>query len=576
MVNGYLRTIQKLSDSVGQYLYAHERVLRACIGAVMLEVDEDDGTIRMRRVKDATTVFFDPAAEEDDFSDAECCTVDVEISKKKFERTYPDASLPDHDKARDTVTIHETFRKVYSRVIPAQLDEDGKIVIEELEVPLDKPIVECVCWTDAEILGIDRSWKGHEIPVALEIGPWDNLESEEGFRMVVDCLTRRLEPSQQAINFHKSEKKALISSWPRFRWMGEEGFMMRPGDWASDKLAVEYARGKKPEPVPPPPLDSASTQEVQEELQMARMVTGINPQSKEDDNKIIPTSGVSIQQQQAIKNVAVYHWNACLQRMIKRVTWIAIDAIVEMHNDNSPRMATMADGTSVPVSFGPDTDEGMPGFQQGMANIDLRKLKLNVDVTIGASYSSQRAEAMDRLDSLLKKMPQLFPYVAPAYLKFLAIPGIEEVGDVIQAAMLPPNVQQLMQSLQGDTPERKISQLMSILKIKSDQADQFKTLLEKTADELQTISSEYTNLKRDRGMQTEADLEKTRMNNESSERRSLIAAGTTLAREDVIHHNRMIEGAMEDVKQMASTPVPGFSAWGSQQPQYPLPQGGQQ
>jgi hypothetical protein len=538
LFNGWLRHIHKVSDASDVYMHAHERVLRAGLGVVYVEHDGED-RFYVRRKQDPTTTFFDPAARADDFSDAAFVIDDVEMAKHVFEEKYPDASLPDEDQSRKTVIIHETWR----------ITDDKR--------------VECVCWTDRSVLGVDTSWPGESIPFALEIGPWDFLEADgESKEIYIDTITGRLVQTQMDLNFSKSEKKAIQASWPHFRFWGPSGFMSTPEDWQSDKLAVEFERDKKPELVQPPPVDAASVEDINSSLQLASTLTGLVPVDRSKDETLNEASGESLRQQQAMRNVSTYHWNTCLQRMIRRINEILVEVGVKVINDNQRRISISADGTVRPVSFGQDTMEGMPGHVPGIPNIDLSRLKFSIDIAIGASHTSQRAESIDRLGTLIKDYPTVGPFLIPMYLKMLPIPGLEEVADVIQAVTLPPQAKQLMDSMGGTTPEEQVAKLVSQMSAMMQTSEQLKQALSHATEELHATAAALEKEKaRKKGtLEDQMAIEDRKIEGELQV--TALKIEGDLDKGQAGHHQKIVETALSDyVKPKPMPQAPSAGGW---------------
>lgn len=96
---GLIRNIENVSDAESAYDYGHECAVRGGYGhwRVLTEYEDDsfDQQIKIKRLHNPFSVYFDPASVEQDYSDAKYCFITDELTKEEFEAQYPDADQVD-------------------------------------------------------------------------------------------------------------------------------------------------------------------------------------------------------------------------------------------------------------------------------------------------------------------------------------------------------------------------------------------------------------------------------------------------------------------------------------------------
>ena len=205
---GLIRQIQYQSSGAHVYASGAEHAAACGIGHFRIETQfVDDAVfeqeIRVKRITNPLSPYWDPAAVEPDRSDANWCFVTERLPKAEYNRRHPDAAensveVPSDNNetdlfwhTEDTVLIAEYWRKVPSKRTIAQF-EDGKTTdITDLKpeqlafLPpiagqreVDSNTVESYIVSGTEILSGPHPWAGKHIPIIPIIGSEIPLEKK--------------------------------------------------------------------------------------------------------------------------------------------------------------------------------------------------------------------------------------------------------------------------------------------------------------------------------------------------------------------------------------------------------------
>ena len=105
-LTGLIRNIE--TQSVAELVYdtAAASAVQCGIGRfrILTQYSADDvfeQDIRIKRIKNPFTVFWDPASQEYDHSDARYCFLTEKMSRDEFQRQYPEATLQEFRSSKD-------------------------------------------------------------------------------------------------------------------------------------------------------------------------------------------------------------------------------------------------------------------------------------------------------------------------------------------------------------------------------------------------------------------------------------------------------------------------------------------
>lgn len=193
-----IRQIEYLSDAHIAYDTAYGHAIAGSIGFFRLitrwsQNNPFEQDIFIKRIVNPFMVHFDPSATEFNYEDARWCFIEDSISKKEFERKYPDADTKNFDTSRrsdsndwfseDRVRLAEYFwKEPYTRKMAllsdgshvqlgnnseAKIKKDGLQIIKERNVESHRVMW---CKTNGYEILEHGEWPGKYIPVIPVLG----------------------------------------------------------------------------------------------------------------------------------------------------------------------------------------------------------------------------------------------------------------------------------------------------------------------------------------------------------------------------------------------------------------------
>jgi hypothetical protein len=431
--------------------------------------------LKIQRIRNRFSVYVDPTFQQPDGSDMQWAFVVERMPREAFEAQY--GRMPEQaavwSGSGDTwispheVQVAEYFYREDVRVEIAQL-EDGQ-VLRRRDVPEGVPVVATrttvvpqIWWCKIngyQVLERTR-WLGQYIPIIPVIG--DELVTQEGTDYI--GLVRYAQDPQRLYNYWVSAETEAIALAPRAPFIGAEGqFEGHETEWANANTRnyayLEYTPTSHGGQALPPPQRMALEPAVQA-ITQARMLAADDLKSTTGiydaalGNRSNETSGVGIRARKTESDTATAHFPLNFTYALRHCGVILLDLIPKLYDRATILRIIGEDGQTqqVPVNQ-PFTD----------ANGVERLYKLGVgryDVVIstGATYATQREEAVDRLTQLVQAFPPLLQVLGDQLIQHMDFPGAPEMAERLKL-LLPPEVQgqgnpaQMQQALQQMTQQ---------------------------------------------------------------------------------------------------------------------------
>lgn len=481
LVAGLFRYLQTRAQADRAYLYALDRAMRASISGfrIMPKKVRRKIDIEITPIVDMTKIIIDPAAQAMDYSDAQWVIVENVLSERDYKRDFPNGTQAAVD---GKVTVFEAWVIEDLPEEEAENDgfdgEDAESAAVKMHIYIFEPL---------SVLDYIGDYEGTIMPFFFLAGERVDIEGKTQLR----CVTDDLIAPQRAINWLESESIAVMASAPKALFMAPDDSL---GDYQEDweNAAVDptavllYKAGSKPEQIIAPPPPSGYLALSQENIERARLITGIYPdpslQAKADS-----PSGKAIKQQQMGSGIAMYHWVSALNNLMACAGDCLLELGVKYLNDDQLRISLAADGTPIPVSFGPTQIEGVK-------NLDLSKVKLGCTFSAGPSYASQREALLDRILEISAKQPQVLSVLTDWVVSQANLPGSEEVVDRLRS-LLPPNVQQIIQRNAHGDPKVVMGAMHQALEQVAQERETLKGALDQTREALEASQAELAQLK---------------------------------------------------------------------------------
>jgi len=467
VLGGLIRKIEQNSDAQNAYITAVDQAATCGIGHWRIltqysQWDVFDQDIVIEPIMDPMAVVWDRMSEKPDRTDAKHCFISQWMRPEEFKEAHPDAapvsfddrnlenSAPKQWFGEDLIRVAEVFFKRPMKRTMA-LMPDGKVVdITDMDesVLFSLPIVrqretmvDCVYWAKIngqEVLEGARKWPGRHIPVVPVIGE----EIHNGERLVRKGLIRDLKDAQRLYNYARSAEAEVVALQPKAPFIGTKKQLQ--GHWDMWKNAnkknypalVYDADPQAPGPpqrVMPPVASQALAQMAATSSDDMKSTTGIYDASL--GNRTNETSGVAIRARQAEGDTGTFVFSDNLARSMKQSARVILDLIpsvydtermiVVMHEDDSVEetvlnQVVMVDGEPVTLH-------------------DVTLGKYDVEVTVGPTYATRRAEAVESMTAFAQTNPQAAALISDLIAKNSDWPGAEQIARRLRK-IIPPQI----------------------------------------------------------------------------------------------------------------------------------------
>lgn len=479
VLEGMCRYIQEASNAGIAYDTACDAQVTMGFGyfRVITEYcDENsfDQDIKIKRIKNAFTVYFDPNAVEPDYSDAKWCFIVADIDKGEFKSEYPDAEILSMEMSsigdnamgwmtEDNIRVAEYFYIEETKKTICQMS-DGKVLDKDMADELIKNVgntlsqpltitntresaTKAVKWckmTAVEVLGEVQDWVGKYIPVIPVLG--EDLDID-GKRELIG-LVRDAKDPQRSLNYWRTATTEAIALAPKAPWVVAEGQIEGYETFYQNANIANYSHlPYKPTTiagvmVPPPTRNSveppvqAMSMASQQAADDMKAVTGVYDQRQEDARD---ASGKAIIARQRQGDTSNFNYIDNLSRSIKYLGVILLDLIPKIYD--APRVIRIIHGDDSTEIVKINQPSGEKDPMTGIEKIyDVRTGKYDVTVDIGPSFATKRIENADAMQTMAQSYPPLMQYAGDLMVKEMDFPGADEIADRLKK-MLPPQLQ---------------------------------------------------------------------------------------------------------------------------------------
>lgn len=415
--------------------------------------------IRIKRIRNPFSVYFDPSTQEPDFSDANWAFIITTMSRRAYRSAYPDAQHDNLDiwQARDNIWVHDDEVQVAEYYLRERnttelgLLEDGRVMpVTDMNAAERKTIVMRKRDDTATVWHIITN--GFEILEKSRVpSPWIPIipmlgdEIDDDGRVDYAGIVRYAKDPQRAYNYWVSSAAEMIAMAPKAPVVGVTGqFEGHEGKWNTVNNVpygfLEYnAVDVEGRPAPPPhrleSISGVTIQAITFERQQAaddlKTTTGIFDASLGARSN--ETSGVAIERRQVQGEISTLHFTDSKMNALWHAGRILVAMIPQVYDTARTVRILGEDESEKLVKINQDfTDES------GTRKLyDLSVGKYDVDTTVGGSFGSKRQEALDLTTGLVDKYPPLFPVVGDLILKNIDGPGAEEMANRFRKTIQP-------------------------------------------------------------------------------------------------------------------------------------------
>ncbi len=491
IVNSLIRNIETTSNADVAYDSALENAVTCGFGYFRIDIDyaNDDAfdlDLKIERIANPTSVYFDPHSVAVDASDWGWCFIEETMSKEEFKHAYPNADVSNWD-GNDTLGwVNEDSVRVAEYWVREEVDtellllsndqvihsdqyEENKNLFDAQQLEVVKSR-ESKTWkvkqyviSGAEVLD-ETDWPGRYIPIIPVFGDEIIIEDKRYFQ----SLVRQSKDSQRNFNYWRSAATESLGLRSKMPWMGPVGAFdtdMRKWETANVEAHpfIEYDGQVQPTRQQPGVGDLGAIQEAAMSSDDLKSIMGLYDASLGQRSN--ETSGVAIKARQREGDVSTFHFIDNLSRAIKYAGRVLLDLIPHVYN--TPRVLRVIGYDKTPETVKINQEFVV----NGMTKIhDLTAGKYDLVVDTGPSFSTKREEAATQMTELLRAFPDAAPIIGDLVAKSLDWPGADEIAKRLKA-MLPQQIKDL-DEMDGLPPEaqsaiaqaeQKAQELMSII-----------------------------------------------------------------------------------------------------------------
>lgn len=531
---GLVRHIQVASNADVAYDCAGESAVGKGWGYFRIVtdyVDENsfDQEIKVKRIKNAFTVYYDPDCQEPDYSDAKYCFIVSDIEKDVFKKDYPKAlagstefestgDTPPTWQTDDYVRVAEWFQveekdaKLYllsnGQTFMAKNDEEAMLaaqgsglqIANKRDTKIREVVWRKITWCDVLETNV---WPGKYIPVIPVLG---NDMDVDGKRILTGMVYDAMD-AQRMYNYWSTCETELIALAPKSPWIAAEGQIEGyESIWQNSNTLNYSVLPYKPtalngQPVPPPqriqsePPINAMIQAIAQADNNMKATTGIYDASL--GSRSNETSGKAILARQKEGDVSNFHYIDNLSRAIRFLGVQLLDLIPKIYD--APRVVRIIGEDEVAKTVKINQPSGEKDANGVDKIYDLTTGKYDVVVNVGPSFSTKRQESADAMVELTRADPSLMQKAGDLIVKQMDFPMAQELAERLKKT-LPPELQEDVSGDDVPAPikaklaqyDQMISQLTEALNAAQDQINQKQ--LELTSKERMNSQNNETKL----------------------------------------------------------------------------------
>jgi hypothetical protein len=479
-----IRNIESISNAQDHYNTAFKHALEGGFGwlRVLTDYSQDDSfdlDLKIESVRNRWSVLVDHKSTQPDFSDMNYCFVFDKISRKEFEKRYPDKKIGDFDTTLDSEydewQQEETIRiaEYYTRVPTTRkllLMTNGEVywedkvkdVLDELtekniRIQRERDVKTYkVKWNKITAWDIldSKEWDDTRIPVVPVLGREIDLKSKRYFKGLISDS----KDAQRMLNYWQSAATERIALAPKAPWIADaksiEGHETIWKQANTKNYSVLPYNGRagvdKPTRTPPSSMPAA-------ELQMASSMTGemqgtIGIYEAGLGQRSNETSGKAIDARKEGSDTGTYEFidnDAMAKRSIGD---ILVRMIPKVYDSNRLIRLRFPDGSGDFIEINKTIRDEQTGNE--VIVHDLGVGKYDVVTEVGASFATKRQESAQNMLDFARAVPQAAQIAPDLIAQNMDFANADELTKRLKLT-LPPQMlsAEEQEELQKDQPE---------------------------------------------------------------------------------------------------------------------------
>lgn len=427
VIEGLIRSIQRNSHSIKVHSFAGLHAAASGRGAWRIVTEYiNDNTfwqqIVIKRITDAYSVYYDPAAEQDDKQDGRYFFILTSMEKDVYEEKYG-KKPPDYEslgeeffrwEKENRVVVGEYFHKEVVEKKTIYQKADGEVTENPDEAPKDaksrKIDVEKIYWTLTDGKNVLESAEvpGKYFPVVLT---WGKQLTVKG-KLETRGIARHAKDSQRLYNYFRSNEAETSALQPKQPYLmpdicltgGDEDFTSvwnKANDENLPYLPYHYDEehpNARPRREQPPRASTANHEQLMVAKEEVRDTIGIQKAAMGMESN--ETSGRAIEKRQRESDTGQFAYIDNLSAAVRTEGKIILSMIPEIYDYNSTIRILGKDMREKVIEINGNRKSKKKGEV-----FDLTIGQYDVDIDTAGSYSTQREEFQEKITNLLPSLP---------------------------------------------------------------------------------------------------------------------------------------------------------------------------
>lgn len=474
---GIIRSIEHQSRANHAYDTAVKHAIEHAFGYFRLNTrycvhDPFTQEIFIERIKNSYGVYLDPNAEMADFSDMADAFIIYRMTRRSFEKKYPDAQPGsfhlgtqgiNYDAAtneqpqdvmvatyywvdwRDDEVVKMSDGKVHYWSDIEDVADDTELMQgvhivaengEEMRKKVKRPVVMWRKLTNQEFLTPETETVFEKIPIFPVLGEEQQVDG----RTIYISAIRHARDAQKSYNYFRTAAVEAVALAPKAPWVvTQKQINGHQGQWENANrqnlpyLNYNHQDGvPPPQRQPPPPPSAAELTAATQDAQDMQEIVGIHEASLGAESNERTGKAILARQQQG--NIATFTFPDNLNRALEAMGRCLVQAIPRIYDTDRVLRIRLPDDTEDFVQINRAEIDQATGTSHLVH--DLAYGKYDVVIDTGPSYQTQREEAIEAMLELLGILPpELLPPVVHLAVKNMAFPGADEISAVLRKAV---------------------------------------------------------------------------------------------------------------------------------------------
>lgn len=466
-----IRQIEHESRARQAYMWAADRQVACGYGAfrVVNEPAANDvfeQVLRVKRIRNPFTVYFDPDAQELTRSDAKWCFVTETMALKDFTKKYPKATDADFSGSETGETYEKWYTTETVRVAEYWYKEpttktlcllsDGRTVdkdrlAESDFIAIQNGAVQIVREREADsyrvmycklaggkVIEEPKEWPGQFIPIIPVYGEEEDIEGRTSYRGII----RDAKDPQRLYNYWNTTNAEMVALQPRAPYLVTQKNIEGLKAWwqQAGKTNIPYLpfnpddkNPSGPRREPPPQMSTAVIQlqgQAQDDMKASTGIydSALGAQSNE-------TSGRAILARQAQTDTGTFVYTDNLASAVEQCGRILVDMIPHIYD--TQRILRVRGESDEERAV--EVNRPAMTMQGPMILNDLSRGRYDVVVKVGPSYATKRLEAAESMLQFAQAVPAAAAISADLIATNMDWPGADKFAERLKK-ILPPGM----------------------------------------------------------------------------------------------------------------------------------------